>query len=154
MDLNKKVGRTSLFNLCLVGLALIMGILFLFMYLGEFYFLEGAMVHAGSSGNNLIFREDPVVGLLFAWIFALMFVIILVTLIAVNFVKSFELPKYAIPVCLAFAGLLLLVSGILAFCTRSLIGGGSVGLAAIFAGIFGIVGFASTGLAAFFIYKD
>ena len=157
--MNKKVGKTSLLNLGLVGCASIMGLVYILLFLGEFVFLEGGIggwtLRTGStSGYDLIFKENPVAGLLVAWIFALLALIALIGVIVLNFLPSVKLPKLCVPAIVCFAGLLLLVGGILAFSTTGLLEGGKLGVAAVFAGIFGILGFLAAGAGAFLLYKE
>ncbi len=156
--MNKKVGKTSLLNLGLVGCASIMGLVYILLFLGEFVFLEGGIggwtLHGGASGYDIIFKENPVAGLLVAWIFALLALIALIGVIVLNFLPSVKLPKLCVPAIVCFAGLLLLVGGILAFSTTGLLEGGKLGVGAVFAGIFGILGFLAAGAGAFLLYKE
>ena len=107
--MNKKVGKTSLLNLGLVGCASIMGLVYILLFLGEFVFLEGGIggwtLHGGASGYDIIFKENPVAGLLVAWIFALLALIALIGVIVLNFLPSVKLPKLCVPAIVCFAGL-------------------------------------------------
>ena len=159
MDFNKKIGggKMSLLALCLAGGALLMAALYLFMFLGEFWFASADLgsigtLRGGAIGNELIFADDPVGGLLAAWILALVVVVLLIAALVLNFLKI-DLPDIALPACFALNGLILLVVGILAFCTAAFVGGGGLGVAGVFAGIFGILGCGCSMGAAFFVFK-
>ena len=83
------------------------------------------------------FGNDGVIGgLLVALIFVILAVLAGCFLVALIFMKQ----KFDYAMLVAFgAGLLLLVAGVLFFCTASFAGGGSLGVGAVLSGIFGII---------------
>ena len=138
MNLNKKVGRLTLLNLIFAGAAILFAALYLFMFLGDFAVL-GSL---SSSGNSLAFEAGEA-GVITAWVLGLVGLVAILAGTCLG-VLSIKLPKILKPAIFGIGAMLLLVAGILAFCTGAFLSGKyitiNLGVAAVFAGIFGILG--------------
>lgn len=155
--MNKKIGNVSLLTLILEGCALLMGALFLFMFLGRFIYVDVNAGIFGSGkaeliGNDLAFGDYAKGGVTTTWVLALLAVIASCAACVLSFVKA---PKICLVAANGLAGLLLLVAAIMVFCTVPMAeaDGWQLGVGAIFAGIFGIIGAVAACGASFFTFK-
>lgn len=151
MNLKKKFGGLNLLNLLVACGAVLFGALFLFMFLGSFVVLSSVSF----SGNDLAF-DAGVGGVTAAWVLGLIGLIVVIAAVVLGLL-NLKLPKLVVPGVFACAGILLLVAGILAFCSAAFASTGiityNLGVAAVFAGIFGILGACSSCCAAFLAFK-
>ena len=151
MNLKKKTGGLTLLNLFVAGAAVLFAALFLFMFLGAFVVLGNASL----SGNDLAF-DVGVGGVTTGWVFGLVGLILVIAAVILGLL-NLKLPKVVVPAVFAFAGMLFLVAGILVFCAASFLNTGfityNLGVAAVFGGIFGILGACSGCTAALLAFK-